>query len=281
MLRLVDSHCHLHSTDYPEGKETVLERAWAAGVTKVICIGTGLEDSKLAVEFAAAHEGVFATIGAHPHDIDDQDTSGQQIKDIDQLASLNGPKTVAVGEVGLDYHYQPYDRQAQIRLFEQQLQLAKDLNLPVVFHVREAYDDFWPVVDGFSGLKGVLHSFSDNLDNLEKGLGRGFYVGLNGIVTYKKTPEQAEAFANVPLDRILLETDAPYLTPSAKRGIMNEPTYVGLILEWVAKHRERSLTEVADITTKNTEELFNLNAREQRLSGTADGSGLSGAAEYS
>lgn len=263
-MRLIDSHCHLHNTDYSEGKEAVLERARAAGVDRVICIGTDLEDSRLAKQFAEAHEGVFATIGAHPHDVHDNDTSAEKIKSVGQLAALCGTKTVAVGEIGLDYHYKPYNRAAQIELFERQLQLAAYLDLPVVFHVREAYQDFWPVVDGFKDIRGVLHSFSDGLANLEEGLKRGFYVGINGIATYTKTPEQAEAFQHIPLERLLLETDAPYLTPSSLRGTMNEPANVGLVFEWAAKHfADMSPSEVAATATKNTEELFNLNARER------------------
>jgi TatD DNase family protein len=269
---LIDSHCHLHSTNYIEGKEAVLERARAVGVNRLVCIGTDVEDSKLAARFAAQHKGVFAAIGAHPHDVRDNDKSAEKIKNIDELASLIAPKIVAIGEIGLDYHFKLYNREAQIELFERQLQLARDLNLPVVFHVREAFDDFWPIVDNFVGVKGVLHSFSDNLENLQKGLQRDFYVGVNGIAAYKKTPEQAEAFNNIPIEKMMLETDAPYLTPSSLRGTMNEPANVGLVFEWAAKHFAKMLPEeVAATTTKNTEELFNLNARERRFSESAGG----------
>ncbi|MDR0397597.1 MAG: TatD family hydrolase [Candidatus Nomurabacteria bacterium] len=266
-MRLVDSHCHLHSTDYDDGQESVLERARAAGVDRVVCVGTDLEDSKLAVKFAAEHEGVFATIGAHPHDVRDNDKSAEKLEDIDQLLGLKTPKTVAVGEIGLDYHFKPYSREAQIQLFERQLQIARELDLPIVFHVREAYEDFWPVVDNFKGIRGVLHSFSDGLAALNEGLKRGFYIGINGIVTYRKTPEQAEAFANIPLEKMMLETDAPYLTPSSLHGTVNEPANVGLVFEWAAKHfANMSPADVANTTTKNTEELFNLNARERGFS---------------
>jgi TatD DNase family protein len=233
------------------------------GVDRLICVGTSLEDSKLAVQFANAHEGVFAAVGVHPHEV----SNGPA--DLSSVLSASG-KIVAIGEIGLDYHYQPYDREAQIELFEAQLQLARDYDLPVVFHVREAYADFWPVVDNFAGIRGVLHSFSDNLENLDNGLARDFFIGLNGIVTYKKTAEQAAAFAHVPLDKMLLETDAPYLTPSALRGTMNEPANVGLVFEWATKHCEnKSPEEVAATTTKNAKELFNLNARE-RVAGESE-----------
>jgi TatD DNase family protein len=203
------------------------------------------------------------------------DDSGKDY--VEELSVLtSSSKLVAIGEVGLDYHYKPYDKKAQIELFEVQLQLARDVDLPVAFHVREAYEDFWPVVDNFPGIRGVLHSFSDNLKNLSKGLARGFYVGVNGIATYKKTPEQAEAFASVPLEKMLLETDAPYLTPSAKRGIMNEPTYVGLVLEWVAKHCGKSPEEVATTTARNTEELFKLHERARESSSSRTDTGPTG-----
>ncbi|MDR1033071.1 MAG: TatD family hydrolase [Candidatus Nomurabacteria bacterium] len=305
-MNLIDTHCHIHSADYPLDSEAVLKRAQAAGVNRVICIGTSLEDSRQAAEFASAHDGVYATVGIHPHEAaatlpqhtfsepvllerrangDDQEAesppalAGMEVllgsDRLDQavgeekvvqgkVAKFNKSNVVAIGEIGLDYHYKPYDRAAQIELFEQQLQLALNLDLPVVFHVREAFDDFWPVVDNFAGIRGVLHSFSDNLANLQQGLRRDFYIGVNGIVTYKKTPEQAEAFANIPLEKLLLETDSPYLTPSSLRGTMNEPTHVGLVFEWAAKHfANMSPEEVANTTTKNAEELFNLNERER------------------
>ncbi len=254
---LIDTHCHIHARDYPLDAEEVLRNAREAGVTRVVCIGTDAEDSKRAVEFAEKHNGVYATVGVHP--------AGRMPFLCGIGGDKVGSKTVAVGEVGLDYHYKPYDREAQIRLFEEMLQMAVDAGLPVVFHVREAFEDFWPVVDGFLGrdlgkLRGVVHGFSERskmaTEYVEKALERGFYISLNGIATFSKDKDQMAAFAAVPQNRLMLETDAPYLAPPPFRGKPNQPAYVRGIAQFLADKRGVSLEELARATTKNAEELF-------------------------
>lgn len=216
----------------------MLKRAHEKGVEKIICIGTSHEDSLAAAEFAQSHENVYWTYGIHP------ESAGQKWE--------FGGKPVAVGEVGLDYHYDGYDRQAQIRLFEEMLQLATDNNLPVSFHVREAFDDFFPVVANFPKIRGVVHSFSDNKKNLKRILNEtDFYVGVNGMATYSTLPTP-------PIERILLETDAPFLTPKPFRGIINEPAYVPAIAEWLAAKLGLDYQIIERETTKNAEELFHI-----------------------
>ncbi len=263
---LIDTHCHLHDPEFftAEQAEGMLERAHEKGVLKVICIGTSHEDSLKARDFAASHDGAYWTYGIHPEYASETifsrpAPSRPSLRGSGALklpAHRNGLKKIvleapiAIGEVGLDYHYEGYDRNAQIKLFEQMLQLASDNDLPVSFHVREAFEDFFPVVSNFPKIRGVVHSFSDNKKNLRRILNEtDFYVGVNGMATYSTLPTP-------PLNRTLLETDAPFLTPVPFRGIINESGYVREIAEWLSGKLAISFDEVAQETTRNAEKLF-------------------------
>ena len=243
---LIDSHCHLHDREFfsEEEAEACLDRAHRVGVEKIICIGTSQEDSLAACEFALSHEGAFWTYGIHPENATER--AGSEY-------AFSTALPVAIGEVGLDYHYDGYDRKAQIRLFEEMLQLATDNNLPVSFHVREAFDDFFAVVANFPVVRGVVHSFTDSKKVLKRILAETeFYVGVNGLATYSTLPLP-------PLDRILLETDAPFLAPVPHRGKKNEPAYIPNVAQWLAAKLEVPTEEVTEITTGNTTKLFKLN----------------------
>ena len=220
----------------------MLENAHKNGVEKIICIGTDPDDSCAARDFAESHENVFWTYGIHPEGA---------LKYSPEQLSGQSSRLVAIGEVGLDYHYEGYDRSAQIRLFEEMLQLALDHNLPVSFHIREAFDDFFAVVDNFPTVRGVVHSFTDNKKNLKKILSHDFYVGVNGLATYSTLPTP-------PLERILLETDAPFLTPVPNRGKINEPAYIKDIAVWLSTKLGVSLEEISEQTTINAKRLFNV-----------------------
>lgn len=247
---LVDTHCHIHEPSYSLNSDEVLARAQSVRVEKFICVGTNELSSRQAVEFAAGRRGVFASIGVHPHD------TKEGWGEIEKLAAANPDKLVAVGEIGLDYFYTHSPRETQIRALEEQLNIAQKHNLPVIFHVREAFDDFWPIFDNFSGLQGVLHSFTDNEKNMDAGLKRGLFIGVNGISTFTKDQMQQQMFARVPLERMLLETDAPFLTPAPFRGTINEPAYIRRIAEHHAEGRGLSFDEVAAVTTANALALF-------------------------
>lgn len=247
---LVDTHCHIHEATYPLDVAEVLTRADAAGVDQMIVVGTSEQSSREAVAFAGQHEQIHAAIGVHPHDTKDG------YAEIARLATDNS--VVAIGEIGLDYFYTHSPRDVQIAALEAQLQLATDHHLPVIFHVREAFDDFWPIFDNFSGLRGVLHSFTDTQPNADAAFRRGLLIGLNGISTFTKDPTQQAMFAGLPLDRIVLETDAPFLTPAPFRGTVNEPAFVRTIAEHHATIRGISLEEIAAATTANARALFAL-----------------------
>ena len=252
MSYLIDSHCHLHDREFfsEEEAEKALARAREKGVEKVICIGTSHEDSLAACDFASKHENVHWTYGIHPEQTNRN--SGNIFSDGCPRARSSLPPPVAIGEVGLDYHYEGYNREAQIRLFEKMLQLAIDNNLPVSFHVREAFSDFFAVVANFPKIRGVVHSFTDSKKVLKRILNEtDFYVGVNGLATYSTLPTP-------PLERILLETDAPFLAPMPYRGKTNESAYIFNIAEWLAGKLEVSIEKIAEVTTNNVNALFKL-----------------------
>lgn len=266
---LIDTHCHIHDSDYPLDIEQVIARAHLAGVTQMICIGTSSVNSQLAMEFANSHDDVFASVGVHPHEA--KDGLGQlseiiriatNLGDFSLKAEQTAHKLVAIGEIGLDYHYDDSPHDVQIKLLIDQIKLALQYNLPIIFHVREAFDDFWPVLDGFMSagqqIQGVLHSFTDSQQNADEAIKRGLYIGVNGYSTFTKDEAARVMFAKLPLDRIVLETDAPYLTPSPFRGKVNEPAFVRSVAEFHGAIRHISTEEVEKITTANAQKLFRL-----------------------
>jgi TatD DNase family protein len=248
---LIDTHCHIHELTYPHEADAVLARAHAAGVKKMICVGTSEESSRQAVTFAAGRPGVYAAVGVHPHD------TKEGWREIAALLSVHN-EIIAVGEVGLDYYYAHSPRDVQIKALEEQLQLAQKHRKPVIFHVRDAFDDFWPIFDNFQGIRGELHSFTDTRENLEEALKRRLFIGVNGISTFTKAPVQQAMFQSIPLERMLLETDAPFLTPVPVRGKVNEPAFVRHVAEFHAEIRGISVQEIASQTTTNACALFAL-----------------------
>jgi TatD DNase family protein len=246
---LIDTHCHIHEDDYPLPTQEVIARANEAGVRKLICVGTSVISSKEALIFASKHENTWASIGVHPHDTKDG------YDEIEKLASTS-KKIVAIGEIGLDYFYSHSPREVQLQALEDQIKVALQHDLPIIFHVREAFDDFWPLFDKYPTIRGELHSFTDTKMNLDKALSRGLYIGANGISTFTKDEAQKEMFDSIPLDRLLFETDAPFLTPAPFRGKVNEPAFVRNIAQYHANRRGISIDAIASATTANAEKLF-------------------------
>lgn len=257
---LIDTHCHIHDRDtydfaisrqQAQGNqqtaadftpEQILARAHAAGVEQMVCVGTTHKDSLAARDFAAKHDDVLWSYGIHPEECE---TSAPE---------YTCDSAVAIGEVGLDYHSEGYNREKQIKLLEQMLELATKNNLPLIFHVRtsDAFDDFWPIVDNAGVKHAVIHSFSDSVKNLEQALNHDFYIGVNGLATFVNIyPEGLP-----PLSHIILETDAPFLSPV--RGRVNEPAYIKEIAKWLAGKTGQTLSEIADQTTKNAKSLFHI-----------------------
>ena len=251
---LIDSHCHLHDREFftEEEAEEILEKARKKGVEKIICIGTNHEDSLAAKSFAESHENVYWTYGIHPeYATGFFSEPGEDFSSKNPCSEKSQSRMIGVGEIGLDYHYSK-DREAQIKLFKQTLQLAKDNNLPVSFHVREAFDDFFEIIKDYPEIRGVVHSFSDSKKNLKKILDQtNFYIGVNGLATYSTLPTP-------PLERIILETDAPFLAPIPHRGEKNDPSNIKEIADWLAQKFDTTPEEIAKITTQNVENLFKI-----------------------
>jgi len=255
-MNFVDTHAHVHFPDYELDPDEVLAAAADDGVTKVLCVGCTLPDSKLAIGMAARHDNVWATIGLHPHEGAKYVNDNQALQEFRDLARK--PKVVGVGETGLDYYYNNSSKEDQKKLLRFQLNLAQEYDLPVIFHVREAFSDFFRVLDDFEGVRGVVHSFTGTLDEMNEILHRGLYIGLNGIMTFTKEEKQLEMAKIVPLSKLLVETDAPFLTPKPFRGTICQPKHVRVTAEFLANLRGESIDELAQVTTKNAQQLFNI-----------------------
>lgn len=248
-----DTHCHIHDPEFfPSGGDEPYEHARSAGVQRLLCVGTDIQSSKDAVVFCTEKEGAYAVVGIHPHDAEKEHTGASDF--FDWCGQQKGKKVVGVGEIGLDYYYENSPREKQIELLEKQIELAFRLDLPVSFHVRDAFADFWPVIDNFHGIRGVLHSFTDTLENIEKGLERGLFIGVNGIATFAR--DRDEVTKAVPIDRMVFETDAPFLTPVPLRGKVNVPGNVPLIASFVADLRGITVEELSQRTERNVNRLF-------------------------
>lgn len=250
---LIDTHCHIHEP-YDVPLDEAFTRANDATVTQMICVGTSEQSSEQAVSFAEEHNGVYASIGVHPHD------TKEGYEAIAKLAGDGSTKLKAVGEIGLDYFYTHSPRELQIEALHYQIKVALKHDLPIIFHVREAFDDFWPIFEQYQGIRGVLHSFTDTKEHMLKAINKGLYIGVNGISTFTKDESQKEMFDSIPLNRLVFETDAPFLTPSPYRGKVNEPAYVKVIAEYHAQRRGISLEEISTASSQNARTLFQLEA---------------------
>lgn len=250
---MIDSHCHLTDPRLLEQLDDVLARAKAAGVDRMITIGTDPEDNLAAVQLCEMRPNLRCSIGIHPnycHEVEESE--------IPLLRGLqNNPAVVALGEMGLDYHYNFADRSRQARFFEAQLQLATELNRPVVIHNREATDDTLAIMKKFPKVQAVFHCFTGTIDDGQKILDAGYLIGFTGPVTFKKSHDIQEIARRAPADRILVETDAPYLTPEPMRKQkINEPALVMHTAAMVAQLRGIPTEELDRITTQNTERFF-------------------------
>ena len=251
---IIETHCHL---DYLEPSiETVIDEAHACGVERIITISVSKDNLDKVKDISSAHTNVWGTQGVHPHEANDfNQTVEEHIR-----SNLNAhDKLIAVGEIGLDYFYEHSDRKQQIQAFEAQLSLAAELDLPVVIHTREADEDTQAILKNAAShlkRKGVIHSFTSGKSLAEFCLQEGFYLGFNGISTFKKAENVRDIIAITPLDRIVLETDAPYLTPVPYRGKENAPKYLPFIAEQVADSKQISVEACLTHAYNNSMRLF-------------------------
>ncbi|MCB9547233.1 MAG: TatD family hydrolase [Myxococcales bacterium] len=252
---LIDSHAHLDFDRFDDDREAVLQRAVDAGVDAILTIGTDLASSRRAVALAAAWPRIYASVGVHPHEADAFDDA-----DWPELTALFAdPRVRAVGETGLDYYYDFSDRGRQQALFRRHLQLCGAVGRPVVVHIRDAFDDAWALV-AEEGLPagGVVHCFTGGPAECERALALGFHVSLSGVVTFRNAKPLREAVTLIPPDRLLIETDAPFLAPVPHRGKRNEPSFVVHTAQEVAALRGETFEAVAAQTRANTIQLFGL-----------------------
>jgi TatD DNase family protein len=249
---VIDSHCHLDDPVFDADRDAVIQRALDAGVELMVAIGTGKgpPDLEAGIRLADAHPQFMATVGVHPHDAAKAaPDTWQRLEDL-----LAHSKVIAIGEIGLDYHYDFSPREVQRDVFVQQLQLAAKHRKPIVIHTREAWDETIALLREHwapHGLPGIMHCFTGNIAQAEQSLALGFYLSFGGVVTFPKATELHEAARAVPLDRILLETDAPYLAPVPQRGKRNEPAFIVHTARRLAELRGVTLEEIARATTDN------------------------------
>jgi TatD DNase family protein len=251
-----DTHCHLDVPAFDADRAAVLARARAVGVQYLLNPAYDLVSSRRAVTLAQTEVGIVAAVGIHPNEAASFDAS--TLAELRTLASA--PGVVAIGEIGLDYHWDTVTHEAQAQAFVAQLALARELNMPVIIHCREAYDDLLALLRTHSaGLAGVLmHAFAGSLEHLRAALALGAHIGIGGPITYPKAHALREVVRAVPLDRLLLETDAPYLAPQSQRGKRNEPAYLVAVAQKVAEVRGLSIHEIAQRTLDNGRRLFKL-----------------------
>lgn len=274
-MNFVDTHCHIHDPEFAkdcdQDQKTLLEEAKTVGVDTIICVGTSEESSLSSVEFCKSNKNCFASLALHPHEVETY-TDEELDKQMETLAKLATDKSVvAIGETGLDYFYHddPATHRRQKHYLEQHIKLALKHDLPLVFHVRDkkgtntseigsAFEDFFEVVGEYEGIKGVVHSFSGGLKTLQKALDKGLYIGINGIITFTNDKNQLEAVRTIPASRLLLETDAPFLTPAPFRGTICKPKHLRVTAEFLSTLRDESLEALARETTNNAKQLFRI-----------------------
>lgn len=256
-MKLIDTHCHLTFPELMGDIDGVLSRAAAAGVAEFITIGTDSENNRLAIELASKYEQIYATVGYHPHDAKDVTP-----RLLDQMSRQSkSPKVVAIGEIGLDYHYNYSPKDVQKDIFTEQLSLAADCGLPVVVHSREAFSDSLEILDKFAGrLKGVLvHCFGGDVSEVQMCLERGFYISFTGVITFKNAQGARDAAAAVDTARLMVETDCPFMSPAPMRKQrVNEPALMVHTAAKLAELHNKSLAELGEIMTNNTKLFFNI-----------------------
>jgi len=251
----IDSHAHLEMEAFDGDREAVIGRAAAAGLTAIITVGTTLPDCEKAVSLAGLYPLVYTAVGIHPHEV-----KGIDAKTYDALRILAGQaKVVAIGEIGLDFFYNLSPRETQLRRFAEQLDLADELNLPVIIHDREAHAETLAILRQRKGrLRGVLHCFSGDLAMAQECIALGFHLSVAGPVTYRKADQLRAVAREIPAERLLIETDAPYLAPQPYRGKRNEPAHVVETARCLAEIRGMACGELERVTEENTRRLFGL-----------------------
>ncbi len=252
---LVDSHAHLEMDDFEGDIDSVIKRAKGNGVGCIVTVGVNLEDSRKAVKIAEQYNKVYASVGVHPHDVKDiEKTTYDLLKDLSE-----SKKVVAYGEIGLDFFRNRSPREVQVKRFGEQLDLAKELDLPVIIHDRDAHIETTEMLSQWKGKKsGIIHCFSGDYHMAKRCMDMGFYISIPGTITYKKSDVLRDIVKRLPIERLLVETDCPFLSPEPKRGKRNEPSYVTYTAQMIAKVKAIPLERVEYVTSMNAAEVFGI-----------------------
>ena len=253
-MNLFDTHAHYDDSRFEPDRDQVISALPDAGISLVLCPGCNLRSSRAVISLADRYPFLYAAVGIHPHDA--HEMSQDDLPELERLAAHH--KVRALGEIGLDYHYNFSPQDKQLFCFRSQMELAETLHLPVIIHDREAHEDTLRVVKDFKNVRGVFHCYSGSLETAKTLVNLGYYISFTGVVTYKNARRVLEAAAWLPTEYLLLETDAPYLTPEPHRNRRNDSTYLHLICETLAALRGVSAEELAEQTTKNAKMLFGI-----------------------
>lgn len=253
---LTDTHTHLNASQFDEDREEVIQRAWDEGITRIVNVGFNRETIPTSIELAEKYDFIYSTVGWHPQDA--KDLLPGDLEWIEELSKHE--KVVAIGEIGLDYYWDTSPKDVQNRVFREQIRLARKIGLPIVIHNRDAHKDILEVLkeEKAAEVGGIMHCFSGSWETAKQCLDMNFHISFGGPVTFKNAKQPKEVLAKVPVERLLLETDAPYLTPHPYRGKRNETSYVKLVAETAADILGMSIKEIAAITTENAIRLLKL-----------------------
>lgn len=254
-MKLFDSHAHLDDEQFDSDRKEIIDRIIKSDVKRIINVGADIKTSESSIQLASKYDFIYAAVGIHPHDVSDCSLS-----DIEYLRKLSKhEKVVAIGEIGLDYYYDNSPREDQRKWFASQIKLSEELNLPFIVHSRDASEDTYEIIkENRNKSEFVLHCFSQSLEMAKKYVNLGGYISFAGPVTYKKSIKLREVVKNIPLDRLLIETDCPYLSPEPKRGKRNDPTNVLFVAETIATELRIDSEILAEITFENASRLFSI-----------------------
>ena len=252
---LFDTHAHMDDRAFDEDREELLNNLPGQGLALVMNPGCSLESSRNAVELARKYDYIYAAVGSHPDAADE--VNEEVLEEYRKLCKLNS-KVKAIGEIGLDYHYEDIPREIQLRAFRMQMELARELKLPAIVHEREAHEDGMAVVREFPEVTGVFHCYSGSAEMARQLVDKGWYIGFTGVLTFKNARKAIEVASSIPLERIVLETDCPYMSPEPFRGKRNDPGRLYRMAEKLAEIRGKSLEEIHEITVENGKRLYNI-----------------------
>ena len=260
-MNLFDSHSHYNDDKFNMDREEIIKETLLNGVSNFIVAGYNIESSKKAIEIAKGYEGIYAIVGISPNDLEKINTIEEINKSIDEIKIIaNDKKVVAIGEIGLDYYWNKENKYLQKNIFIKQIKIANDLDLPFVIHTRDATIDTIQILkDNNVNKKGIFHCCPLNQELIKEALKLGFYISLSGVITFKNVKNVEDIINMIPEDKLLIETDSPYLSPEPVRGKRNNSMNVKYVAEKIANVKNKTLKEIADITNKNAKRIFNIN----------------------